>query len=178
MLTWFLHFHKAGGTTVVALARRNGEVLPDPNLNGCPLSADRKLNTDDWLGLEFSAPRGLLLDTVALNYRLLQRARTSPLPALAPEGTDEIERAEALYAIGLVPFSQLRWSDSLLWFRRAMDRDPGYTPAAVKAAQATLGLGRASEALALAQGVLAREPRNADALAVAERAATVLRGRS
>lgn len=43
MLTWFLHFHKAGGTSVVALARRNGEVLHDPNLNGCPLSADRKV---------------------------------------------------------------------------------------------------------------------------------------
>ena len=141
------------------------------------LSADRQLNTDDWLGLEFSAPRGLLLDTVALNYRLLQRARTSLLPALAPEGTDEIERPEALHAIGLVPFSQLRWSDSLVWFRRAMERDAGYTPAAVKAAQATLSLGRASEALTLAQAVLAREPRNPDALAVAERAATVLRSR-
>lgn len=43
MLTWFLHFHKAGGTSVVALARRNGEVLHDPNLNGCPLTPDRKV---------------------------------------------------------------------------------------------------------------------------------------
>jgi hypothetical protein len=43
VLTWFLHFHKAGGTSVVALARRNGEVLHEPNLNGCPLSPDRKV---------------------------------------------------------------------------------------------------------------------------------------
>lgn len=54
MLTWFLHFHKAGGTTVVALARRNGEVLHNPNLNGCPLSADRKV-----LRLWERSPRGL-----------------------------------------------------------------------------------------------------------------------
>jgi hypothetical protein len=43
VLTWFLHFHKAGGTTVVELARRNGEILHDPNLNGCPLTANRKV---------------------------------------------------------------------------------------------------------------------------------------
>jgi hypothetical protein len=43
VLTWFLHFHKAGGTSVVELARRNGEVLHDPNLNGSPLSPDRKV---------------------------------------------------------------------------------------------------------------------------------------
>jgi spermidine synthase len=141
------------------------------------LSAGRKLNTDDWLGLEFSAPRGLLRDTVALNYRLLQQARTSPQPPLSPEGIDEIERADALYAMGLVPFFQRRWSDSLVWFRRAMERDPTYTPAVIKAAQVSLTLGRAGEALGYARAVLAREPRNADALAVAERAATVLRSR-
>lgn len=54
MLTWFLHFHKAGGTTVVALARHNGEALHDPNLNGCPLSPDRKV-----MRLWERSPRGL-----------------------------------------------------------------------------------------------------------------------
>jgi Spermine/spermidine synthase domain len=141
------------------------------------LAAGRKLNTDDWLGLEFSAPRGLLRDTVATNYRLLQQARTSPQPPLSPEGLDEIERAEALYAMGLVPFSQRRWSDSLIWFRRAMERNPAYTPAVVKVAQVSLQLGRPSEALNHARAVLARDPNNADALAVADRAATALRSR-
>lgn len=141
------------------------------------LSAGRKLNTDDWLGLEFSAPRGLLRDTVAVNYRLFQQARTSSLPPLSPEGLDQIERAEALYTMGLVPLFQRRWSDSLVWFRRATERDPTYTPAMVKAAQVSLTLGRLSEALTHARAALAREPRNADALAVAERAETLLRSR-
>jgi spermidine synthase len=132
--------------------------------------AGDRLNTDDWLGLEFSAPRGLLSDTVALNYRMLERQRTSPLPPLAPGGAAELERAEALHAIGRVPFSQRRWSDSLAWFRRAMERNADYTPPIVKAAQASLILGRTSDALALANTVLEREPRNAEALAVAEQA--------
>jgi spermidine synthase len=141
------------------------------------LPAGDRLNTDDWLGLEFSAPRGLLLDTVALNYRMLQRVRTSLLPALTPASAGEIERAEALHAIGLAPFSQRRWSDSLVWFRRAMDLNPGYTPAVLKAAQASLNVGRSSEALILAQTVLARDPQNADALLVAGQASTALRSR-
>jgi tetratricopeptide (TPR) repeat protein len=141
------------------------------------LAAGSRLNTDDWLGLEFSAPRGLLRDTVALNYQMLQRARTSPWPPLTAEGAREIERAGALHTIGLVPFSQRRWSDSLAWFRRALALDAGYTPAALKAAEAALHVGRSSEALAFVQAVLAREPGNADALRLAGQASTVPRNR-
>ena len=136
-------------------------------------AADR-LNTDDWLGLEFSAPRGMLRNTTELNAQLLQHLRTSPLPALTPESAGEIERAEAQYAIGLVAFSQRRGSDSLARFRRAVELDAGYMPAVLKAALASLNVGRASDALAFAQSVLAREPRNADALYVAGLAAAEL----
>jgi hypothetical protein len=48
-----------------------------------------------------------------------------------------------------------------------MERDSAYTPAILKAAQASLNLGRSSEALALAQTVLARDPRNPEALSIA-----------
>jgi len=139
------------------------------------LPAVGRLNTDDWLGLEFSAPRGLLLDTAALNYRMLRAVRTSPLPALTPDGAGEIDRAEAQQAIGLVAFSQRRWSDSLASFRRAIELNADYTPAILKAAQASLSLGRPHDALAFAQAVVTREPRNADALFVAGQAATALR---
>jgi tetratricopeptide (TPR) repeat protein len=139
------------------------------------IPAGSRLNTDDWLGLEFSAPRGMLLDTAELNSRMLQRLRTSPLPALTPESAGEIERAEAQHAIGLVPFSQRRWSDSLARFRRAMELNAGYMPAVLKAAQASLNVGRPSDALAFAQTVITREPRNADALFAAGLAATALR---
>ena len=47
-----------------------------------------------------------------------------------------------------------------------MERDARYTPAALKAAQALLYLGRTGEALALAQTVLAREPQNGEAFNV------------
>ena len=131
------------------------------------LSVDKPLNTDDRLELEFSAPLGLLVDTAALNYRMLQSARTSTRPALTPESAGEIERPAAQYAMGLVPFAQRRWTDSLIWFRRALELDPDYTPAALKAAQASLHIGRPSDALAFAQRVLAKEPQHPEALGIA-----------
>ena len=116
----------------------------------------------------------MLLDTMALNSQTLQRLRTSLLPALTPESAGEIERAEAQYAIGLVPYSQRRWTDSLARFRRAMELNAEYMPAVLMAAEASLKLGRAGDALAFAQRVLAREPQNADALFVAGQAAEML----
>ena len=143
-------------------------LLAEPDVARLP-SGDR-LNTDDRLGLEFSAPRSLLLDTMALNYRMFQSVRTATLPALTRESAGEIERAPAQHAIGLVPFSQRRWTHSLAWFRRAMELDPGYSPAVLKAAQASLNLGRASEAMTLVHTVLARDPRHPEALAIASQA--------
>ena len=134
------------------------------------LPGGTRWNTDDRLELEFSAPRGLMTDTAALNYRLFQSVRRSTLPALSPESAGEIERAPAQYAIGLVPFSQRRWTHSLASFRRAIELDPAYTPAVLKAAHATLNLGRAGEALTLVQTVLTRDPRNPEALAIAQAA--------
>jgi spermidine synthase len=134
----------------------------------------RWLNTDDWLGLEFSAPRAMLLDTMALNSQTLQRLRTSLLPALTPESAGEIERAKAQYAIGLVPYSQGRWADALARFRRAIELNAEYMPAVLMAAEASLRQGRAGDALAFAQRVLSRETQNPDALFVAGKAAEML----
>ncbi len=41
-LVWFLHFHKCGGTSLVRLARRNGETFHRPDANGNPLSTGGK----------------------------------------------------------------------------------------------------------------------------------------
>jgi len=41
-LTWFLHFHKAGGSSLVELARRNGETFPPLHDNGNPKDEDGK----------------------------------------------------------------------------------------------------------------------------------------
>ena len=61
------------------------------------------------------------------------------------------------------------------WFRRAMELNADYMPAVLMTALASLKLGRASDALTLAQTVIAREPRNADAFFVAGQAADVPR---
>ena len=34
MLTWFIHFHKAAGSSVIEAARLNGETLPEDHRNG------------------------------------------------------------------------------------------------------------------------------------------------
>ncbi len=44
------------------------------------LAAGSPLNTDDKLPLEFSAPRSLYRDTLALNYEMLQRVKVSAPP--------------------------------------------------------------------------------------------------
>ncbi len=41
-LVWFLHFHKAGGSSLVELARRNGETFYPRSANGNPMSPDGK----------------------------------------------------------------------------------------------------------------------------------------
>lgn len=41
-LIWFVHFHKAGGSTLVRLARENGEKLYPNHANGNPLHRDGK----------------------------------------------------------------------------------------------------------------------------------------
>ena len=105
---------------------------------------------------------------------MLARHRTSPLPELTPGSAAEIETAEACYAIGLVPYTQGRWTDALQWFRRAMELQAHYMPAVLMAAEASLRLGHSRDALEFAGRVLNREPLNADALIVAGHAAEAL----
>ena len=90
----------------------------------------------------------------------------------------EVERySHVLHLVSHVEARLRHDADALAWFRRAMELDPGYTPAVLKAAQASLNLGRSRDALGLAQAVLAREPQNADALHVSGQAAAALRSR-
>ena len=43
-LVWFMHVHKAGGTSVVGLARRNSETFWPDHRNGNPCSPDGKIH--------------------------------------------------------------------------------------------------------------------------------------
>jgi tetratricopeptide (TPR) repeat protein len=131
-------------------------------------------NTDDRLRLEFTAPRGLYLDTSSSNFAIMRRFRTADLPDLTPEGRREIDRPQARALIGFTDLWRRVWDDALAQFRRALELDPNYTPALVGTGESLLRLGRPKDGLDLAEKVLAREPRNVDALYLAGLASTAL----
>jgi spermidine synthase len=136
------------------------------------------VNTDDRLTLEFSAPRGLYLDTSLSNFRLLRSFRTAELPELTPESRRLMDRPQARYAIGVTDLWRRIWDDALVQFRRALELEPNYTAAMLGSGQASYGLGRPADALGFARTALAREPRNVDALYLAGLAAAALDDRA
>ncbi|MGW7537612.1 tetratricopeptide repeat protein [Amycolatopsis sp. NPDC054798] len=75
---------------------------------------------------------------------------------------------------GWVDYDQGRFEESLGWFRRALDLDPGYAWASLAESAAYHGLRRFEEAKASAQSVLDREP---DSVAAFMRMAALCRGR-
>ncbi len=130
-------------------------------------AAGAGLNGDDRLPLEFSAPRAMYLDSDLANWRLMRRFQTAALPELTTDSRAETNRVEVRYAIGMGYLVRGVPGDALVHFARALELDPGHIPSALGAGRAELRLGHWSAALAGANGVLAREPRNSAALFVA-----------
>jgi spermidine synthase len=121
-------------------------------------------NTDDRLPLEFSAPRALYLDTGRQNQEAMRRARTSPLPELAPGTRDELERAEASYWIGVACLGRNALEDALAHFQRALEVERDHKPALLESAGIYLKMGRPHDALAFAQRALDHGPLRAKTL--------------
>jgi len=130
-------------------------------------AAGAGLNRDDRLPLEFSAPRAMYLDSDMLNWRLMRLFQTAALPELTVDGRAETNRAEVRYAIGMGYLVRDVPGDALVHFTRALELDPRHIPSALGAGRSEFRLGHWSAALAYADGVLAREPRNGAALFVA-----------
>jgi spermidine synthase len=86
-----------------------------------------RLNTDDALPLEFSAPRALYTDTTAENRRLLRSVRGGDDRPFA--GVAELENAEAHYWIGMTYLNRGLVADARAEFQRSLGRDPSYAPA-------------------------------------------------
>ncbi len=128
------------------------------------LADGARLNTDDRLPLEWSAPRSLYLDTTPTNVALLSTFRRATLPDLAPGSEGELDRAEAQYWMGIASMRRLASAEALAHFERALALDGAHVPSAVAASTAALMLGRHADALALAQRALAREPGEPKAL--------------
>jgi spermidine synthase len=131
------------------------------------LADGARLNTDDRLPLEWSAPRAVYLDTMTTNVALLSTFQRATLPDLAPGSEGELDRAEAQYWMGIASLRRLASAEALVHFEKALALDGAHVPSAVAASTAALKLGRHADALALAQRALAREPDEPKALFVA-----------
>jgi tetratricopeptide (TPR) repeat protein len=138
-------------------------------------AAGARVNTDDRLPLEFSAPRALYLDTTEQNWRLVRSFRTADLPAVTRDSQPEFERAEVRYWVGMGYLERGLVDDALEHFQRALQRDPRHRPSMLWAGTAHLRLSRPGEALRLAKAVLDRDPRDVEALVLAGLASTALR---
>lgn len=126
-----------------------------------------RLNTDDRLELEFSAPRALYLDTTNTNWRLLRSFKRAELPRLAGRNREEIDTAEAQYSIARVHLGRGDGAGALLHLSQALARDPRHLPSLLTASDISLKAGRSAEALALARRGLALDPRNPAILYIA-----------
>jgi len=126
-----------------------------------------RLNTDDRLSLEFSAPKALYSDTQVPNWTLMNTFKTADLPDLTPDSRRMIDSAAARYSIGMVYLGRQVLPYALAQFQKAQELDTTDSRAQIQAGRVSLRLERPSEALALARKVIAREPRNVDALTIA-----------
>jgi spermidine synthase len=131
------------------------------------LGAGARLNTDDRLPLEFSAPRSLYVDTSLPNHVLIGWFRRASLPDFAPESAREIEGAESRYWVGVGCLRRGAPADALVQFERALALDPAHTASALAASTVALQLGRPADALAFARRALAQQPAQPAALFLA-----------
>jgi spermidine synthase len=137
-------------------------------------SETARLNTDDRLPLEFSAPRALYLDTVMGNRQLLRSFKVAEFPDLTPGSREALDRPDVRYWIGAAYLSRGMLEDALSQFQQALQFDPEHERSLLGATRAHLGLHRPAEALGLAQRVITRQPLNADAFYLAGLASRAL----
>jgi spermidine synthase len=133
-----------------------------------------RLNTDDRLPLEFSAPRALYLDTVMGNQRLVRSFKVAEFPDLTSASRDALDRPDVRYWIGANYLSRGMLEDALSQFQQALQLDPEHAESLLGATRVHLRLRRPAEALGLARRVIAREPLNADAFYLAGLASRAL----
>jgi spermidine synthase len=113
-----------------------------------------RVNTDDRLPLEFSAPRSLHRETVDANWQLAHRFRSVEL---APVPDD----AAARHAMGVAYMAKQRPADALAEFDRALARDPAHVPSLLERGRVLRVRGEHAAALAALDRAVRREPRNA-----------------
>ena len=126
-----------------------------------------RLNTDDRLPLEFSAPRALYADTGLANRTELQAARTRDLPEVGPAGRAALDRPDARHWMGRGALAARNVEVAAVHFAAVLRAEPAHAGARTGLAAVELERNRPAEALALARQVLSRERDHADALVLA-----------
>jgi spermidine synthase len=124
------------------------------------LVGDARLNTDDRLPLEFSAPRSLYVNTVEGNRMLVTSAQRMALPPLSGESQALLATPAARTALGLALARQAMIRPALAQFDEALTLQASYGPALEGAAAASLRLNRYGRALELAERAAAADPQS------------------
>lgn len=93
------------------------------------LTRSSRLNDDDRLPLEFSAPRSLYLSTDARNEATLQNAKRTRYPAVSD--ASRLDRPEVQYHVSRALLRKNKVRDALHSLNEALRRDPGYVPALI-----------------------------------------------
>jgi Flp pilus assembly protein TadD len=126
------------------------------------LAEGSRLNTDDRLPLEFSAPRALYLDTVGSNLAAIAAARRATPPATVEDALDR-GGAVVRHALGLVALKRNDQGEAQKQFQRALALEPGYVPSTLELADMAYRSSQWVLALRLAGEVLIRDEGNARA---------------
>jgi spermidine synthase len=135
---------------------------------------DGRLNTDDRLPLEFSAPRSIYLNTVPQNWQLMRSFKRAELPEVTAKSRAALDEPDVRFAIGATYLSYGAGPEALVQFHRALERDPRHLPSLLGAAETYLKSGRYAEGFDLARRAMAVEPRSVGALYLAGLAADKL----
>jgi spermidine synthase len=138
------------------------------------LAGPGRLNTDDLLPLEFSAPRALYARTTDSNWESVQSFRTEELPSLTPESRAALNRPDARYWVGAGYFARDVLEDARASFQRALELDHGYVPALLGASVASTKSGNPAAGFDLARRALTRSPQSPEAHYLAGLAAEAL----
>ncbi len=121
------------------------------------------LNTDDLLPLEFSAPRSLYLDTIALNFKIVTSFKTSEFPLVSPDGLRQLDTPKARHDLGVAYVWQGLSTQAAAEFEKALSRDPAHLPSLLELGKVQLRLNLPLKAVESFEAVVRRDPRNAGA---------------
>jgi spermidine synthase len=124
---------------------------------------DARVNDDDRLPLEFSAPRSMYRDTGALNFRAVKAFKRQEFPALPPADRERMDEPTIRHDLGLVYLRKNLPTEATAQFQRALARDPTDIASRLELGRLQLRAGLAVRAIESFEAVRARDPQHPEA---------------